>query len=209
VSKNREIFVEYLKKKFDGENLNRIVRQFDVYFSQLVEINSKINLFSRQTNIDDLWTIHFLDSLLILDVAGFESKIICDFGTGGGLPGIPLAIIYPDSEIFLLDSKQKKLSAIEKMLIEIGLENCKTIHARIEDITQRFDSFFDVLTCRSVKILPEFVNPIKKTVKKNGKIFLYKSVISDDLNLFENKKIHNVGRAEIGKRIIAEIKNCF
>jgi len=207
--KNRDVFVEFLREKFDGENLNKIMRRFDVYFSQIVEINSKINLFSRQTNIDDLWTIHFLDSLLILDVAGFENKIICDFGTGGGLPGIPLAIVYPSSEIFLLDSKQKKLFAIEKMLTEIGLENCKTIHTRIEDAAQRFDGFFDVLTCRSVKILPEFVNPIKKTVKKNGEIFLYKSVISNDLDLFENKKIHDVGRAEIGRRIIAEIKNCF
>jgi len=209
VSKNREIFVEYLKKKFNGDNLNKIVRRFDIYFSQLVEINSKINLFSRQTDIDDLWTIHFLDSLLILDAVGFENEIICDFGTGGGLPGIPLAIIYPNSKIFLLDSKQKKLLAIEKMLVEIGLENCKTIHARIEDATQKFDNFFDVLTCRSVKILPEFVSPIKKIVKKNGKIFLYKSVASDDLNLFENKKIYDVGRAEIGRRIIAEIKNRF
>jgi 16S rRNA (guanine527-N7)-methyltransferase len=205
VSKTRDIFVEFLKKKFNGEELNQITQKFDVYFSQLVEINSKINLFSRQTNIDDLWTIHFLDSLLILDVIDLGNKTICDFGTGGGLPGIPLAIIYPNSEIFLLDSKQKKLSAIEKMLDEIGIKNCKTIHTRIENIEKKFDNFFDVLTCRSVKILPEFVNPIRKIMKKNGKIFIYKSIILDDLNLFESKKFYDVGRSEIGKRIIAEI----
>jgi 16S rRNA (guanine527-N7)-methyltransferase len=150
-----------------------------------------------------------LDSLLILDVANIKNKTVCDFGTGGGLPGIPLAIIYQSSKIFLLDSKQKKLSAIEKMLTEIGLKNCETIHARIENIGQDFYNFFDVLTCRSVKIIPEFVSPIKKIVKKNGAIFLYKSTISDDLSLFENKKIYDVARAEIGRRVIAEIKNDF
>ena len=205
---NRDVFVDFLKNKFDKEKLNDITAKFDAYFSQLIKINSQINLFSRQTNIDDLWTLHFWDSLLILETAAnLNEKIICDLGTGGGLPGIPLAIIYPQSRIYMVDARKKKLSAIDNMCDKIGLENCKTIHARIEDIWQEYQGFFDILTCRALKILPEFVMPIKKVVKENGMIFLYKSVISDDLDLFENIKIYDVSKNMIGKRIIAEFKN--
>jgi len=203
---NREIFLNFLKTKFEGEKLLEIIAKFDIFFVQLCEINSQINLFSRQTNLDDLWTIHFLDSLLILDAGvDLNGKKICDFGTGGGLPGIPLAIIYPESQIFMLDSVRKKLSAIDKMCEKIELKNCNTIHSRIEDVPQKYYSFFDCVTCRSVKILPEFVKPMQKMLKKDGKIYLYKSVVLDDTELFESKKLTDVSREEIGKRIIVEI----
>jgi len=202
----RKTFIDFLETKFDGEKLGEIIAKFDIFFEQLVETNSQINLFSRQTNPEDLWTIHFLDCLLILETGiDLSGKKICDFGTGGGLPGIPLAIIYPESRIFMLDSKQKKLSAIEKICAKIGLQNCATIHSRIEDISAKYNAFFDCLTCRSVKILPEFVNPMQKIVKKDGKLILYKSVILDDTELFANKKITDVSRNEIGKRVIIEI----
>jgi 16S rRNA (guanine527-N7)-methyltransferase len=203
---NREIFISILKTKFNGEKLSEIIAKFDVFFEQLCEINSQINLFSRQTNLNDLWTIHFLDCLLILETnADLNNKKICDFGTGGGLPGIPLAIINPSSQIFMLDSKQKKLQMIEKMCKKIGLSNCTTIHSRIEDISGKYNNFFDCLTCRSVRILPEYVLPMKKIIKTNGKIYLYKSVVLDDTQHFTNKKLTDVSRNEIGKRVIVEI----
>lgn len=205
---NREIFINFLKTKFEGEKLAEIITKFDIFFEQLCVINSQINLFSRQTNPDDLWTIHFLDCLLILEIGvDLSEKTICDFGTGGGLPGIPLAIIYPESQIFMLDSKQKKLSAIDGMCKKIGLENCKTIHSRIENIPEKYNNFFDCITCRSVKILPEFVKPMKKMLKVSAmsKIYLYKSVVLDDTEYFLNKKLTDVSREEIGKRVIVEI----
>lgn len=203
---NREIFVNFLKTKFEGEKLSEIIAKFDIFFEQLCIINSQINLFSRKTNLDDLWTIHFLDSLLILETGvDLNGKKICDFGTGGGLPGIPLAIIYPQSQIFMLDSIQKKLSAIDKMCEKIGLENCKTIHTRIENVPQIYTNFFDCITCRSVRILPEFVKPMQKMLKKDGKIYLYKSVILDDIEQFASKKLTDVSREEIGKRVIVEV----
>jgi len=202
----REIFTDFLKTKFEGEKLAEIIVKFDVFFEQLCEINSQINLFSRQTNLDDLWTIHFLDCLLILETGvNFSGKKICDFGTGGGLPGIPLAIVFPEAQIFMLDSKQKKLSAIDKICEKIGLSNCKTIHSRIEDAPEKYTAFFDIITCRSVKILPEFVKPMQKIIKKSGKIYLYKSVVLDDTELFASKKLTDVSREEIGKRVIVEI----
>ena len=209
LNKNRNIFISFLKERFSGEKLNETVAKFDIYFSRLVEINSQVNLFSRQADINDLWTLHFMDSLLILETAAdLDNKIICDIGTGGGLPGIPLAIIYPNSKIYLLDSKQKKLSAINKICAEIGLTNCRTVHARIEDMRQDYEGFFDVLTCRALKITPDFVTPMKRIMKRGGKMFLYKGMIANDLNAFETKDIYDVTRAEIGKRIIAKIENC-
>jgi 16S rRNA (guanine527-N7)-methyltransferase len=204
--RKREVFIDFLVEKFGSEKTDDIVNKFDIYFSGLVETNSQINLFSRRTETEDLWTIHFLDSLLPLETnISLDEKVICDFGTGGGLPGIVLAIVYPRSKIYLLDSKQKKLSAIEKIFERIGLDNCRVIHSRIEDIPERYTGFFDILTCRSVKILPQFVNPIKKIVKKDGKILLYKGVMLDDTLVFEGRKLHDVSRKEVGKRFIVEI----
>lgn len=203
---NREICINFLETKFEGGELADIIAKFDVFFEELVRINAQINLFSRQTNPDDLWTIHFLDCLLILETgADFSNKKICDFGTGGGLPGIPLAIVNPSAQIFMLDSKQKKLSAIDKICEKIGLTNCATIHSRIEDAPEKYTGFFDGMTCRSVRILPEFVSPMQKIIKKNGKIYLYKSVILDDIQLFPSKKLTDVSRDEIGKRVIIEV----
>jgi len=201
----RDVFYDFLKSKF-GDRSDEILAKFDILFSQLVEINSQINLFSRQTNLDDLWTLHFLDSLLILDTqAKLDKKIICDIGTGGGLPGIPLAIVYPQSQVFMLDSKKKKLSAIEKICKNAGLSNCKTIHTRVEDARQNYEGYFDVITSRALKILPEFVLPMRKMMRQGAKIYLYKSEILDDCALFEDKKLYDVSRENVGKRTIVEI----
>jgi 16S rRNA (guanine527-N7)-methyltransferase len=201
----RDVFYDFLKSKF-GDRSDEILAKFDILFSQLVEINSQINLFSRQTNLDDLWTLHFLDSLLILDTqAKLDKKIICDIGTGGGLPGIPLAIVYPQSQVFMLDSKKKKLSAIEKICKKAGLSNCKTIHTRVEDARQNYEGYFDVITSRALKILPEFVLPMRKMMRQGAKIYLYKSEILDDCALFEDKKLYDVSRENVGKRTIVEI----
>jgi len=202
---NRNIFYDFLKSKLDSR-ADEVLVKFDLFFEQLVKINSQINLFSRQTNIDDLWTLHFLDSLLILDTpADLDKKIICDIGTGGGLPAIPLAIIYPQSQIFMLDSKKKKLSAIENICAELGLSNCKTIHTRIEEAPLYFEKHFDIITSRALKILPEFVPPMRKTMKNGAKIYLYKSAILDDCEQFADKKQYDVSREYLGKRVIVEI----
>jgi len=202
---NRDIFYNFLKEEFN-ESAHGILEKFDALFSLLLEINLQINLFSRQTNTDDLWTLHFLDSLLILKTgAKLNKKIICDIGTGGGLPGIPLAIIYPESRVFMLDSKRKKLSAIDMICAKLGLFNCQTVHARLEDACFDYEEYFDVLTSRALKILPDFVKPMRKMMKKSAKIYLYKSVILDDCALFEDKKLFDVSREDLGKRTIVEI----
>ncbi len=77
---------------------------FERYHAWLVSENGKINLFSRQMDTDDIWTVHFLDSLLSTKYVEFGGRCVLDFGTGGGLPGIPLAIVFRDARVTLLES---------------------------------------------------------------------------------------------------------
>jgi len=169
---------------------------FERYHAWLVSENSKINLFSRQMNSDDIWTVHFLDSLLSTKYVDFGGRGVLDFGTGGGLPGIPLAIVFPDAKVTLLDSKKKKIAAVMEAAETLGLENCEFSDQRIEDIAGR--NSFDVIVSRSVKIEPAYKPILLRLLKPDGKIVLYKSKILDDVYQFNNVKIFNAEAAELG-----------
>ena len=180
---------------------------FERYRAWLVSENSKINLFSRQTDADDIWTTHFLDSLLSTKYVEFGGRGVLDFGTGGGLPGIPLAIVFRDARITLLDSKKKKIAAVRGAAEALGLENCEFSDQRIEDIAGR--GCFDIIVSRSVKIEPFYKPILLRLLKPGGKIVLYKSKILDDVYQFEDAEIFNAEAAELGlgERRIAVIRS--
>ncbi len=137
-------------------------------FSHLHELynfwNEQINVVSRQ-DIDNLYERHVLHSLAIAKVYSFKkNQSVLDVGTGGGFPGIPLAILFPDVNFYLCDSIRRKIKVVTAVAEEIKLKNVVIDQARSEQI----DQTFDYIVCRAVSKLPKFVSLIKKNLNKSG-----------------------------------------
>lgn len=197
----KELFFTYLKSNFPNR-FEELSVKFELYFNWLVEINQHINLISRKTPIEDYWTLHFLDTLLLTEVTSFKEEMILDFGTGGGLPGVPLAILYPDTNLYLLDARRKKLEVISQACEIIGIENVELVHGRVEEVDFHFANSFDAIVSRSVRISKEFKKSLTSMLKQNGKMYFYKSIQLDDMDQFKKKKITDVSRPELGTRNI-------
>lgn len=144
------------------------IEQFSLLKELYEDWNSKINVISRK-DIDALYEKHVLHSLAIAAVADFTagSKII-DIGTGGGFPGIPLAIFFPDVQFHLVDSINKKLKVVEAVTNAIGLKNVTTQHCRVEEIKNKK---FDYAVSRAVAPLKDIWQWTKPILKKKPDAF--------------------------------------
>lgn len=140
------------------------IQQFTQLESLYKDWNLKINVVSRK-DIDELYLRHVLHSLGIAKVQGFlpGSKIL-DVGTGGGFPGIPLAILFPETEFHLVDSIGKKIKVVEEVRDGLGLQNVKVTNARVETI----DDQYDFIVSRAVAQMETFVRWVKGKVLKNS-----------------------------------------
>jgi 16S rRNA (guanine527-N7)-methyltransferase len=128
------------------------LNMLDRYVRILCEWNEKINLLSRK-DIDNIWTRHIIGSLAFLFEYSFTEKCtIADVGTGGGLPGIPLAIMLPECKVTLIDSIRKKITAVSDMLHSLALENVTTLHGRAEELSRKpkYQNSFDYVIARAV-----------------------------------------------------------
>ena len=136
--------------------------QFMALYDLYTEWNSKINVISRK-DITNLYEHHVLHSLGIAKVINFRSGTeIMDLGTGGGFPGIPLAIMFPDTHFHLVDSIGKKVKVATEITSAIGLKNVTTRHCRAEEEKQ----LFDFVVSRAVMPLTDLLKIIRKNIKK-------------------------------------------
>ncbi len=180
-----QIILKYFPD-IDSQKKEKFANLFDLYYNW----NNKINVISRK-DIDKLYERHILFSLSIAKFIQFKpgTKII-DVGTGGGLPGIPLAIMFPDTNFILVDSINKKLKVVNEICKSLKITNIKTIHSRIEDLSLSYD----FIISRAVTNFTDFVKNTKKLKQqkstnkiKNGIIYLKGGDTSNEENKFKNK----------------------
>ena len=157
--------------------------------------NEKINVISRK-DIDSLYNKHILHSLGIAKVMKFEpGTFVLDVGTGGGFPGIPLAILFPETRFYLIDVIAKKIKVVQGVADSLGLKNVKAEQLRAENVK----GDFDFIVSRAVTNMPDFVSWVKTKIKKqqkhklkNGILYLKGGDLTEELAAFPQATEYNL-----------------
>lgn len=175
------------------------LKQLEKYYHLLIEWNKKINL-TRIVEKSDVYLKHFYDSLTLIKVIDLNKKIkLCDVGTGAGFPGIVLKIVFPNLDITLIDSLNKRVVFLNNVINELGLQDISAIHTRMEDYSRKNREVFDIITSRAVaktNILSEISIPALKVA---GHLLLMKSSVDEELA--SSKDIMNKLDSKINKII--------
>ena len=160
------------------------------------EWNEKINVISRK-DMDEFWVHHVLHSLAIAKIIRFAPGTrVMDVGTGGGFPGIPLAILFPEVNFYLIDSIGKKIKVVEGIRDALGLQHVRTEQIRVENVAEQQD----FIVSRAVTAFPAFVKLIRGKIRKdsahsldNGVIYLKGGDFEEELAPFRSKvKIYSI-----------------
>jgi 16S rRNA (guanine527-N7)-methyltransferase len=179
--------VKIIEKYFPGLTNNQ-KEQFSRLSGLYDEWNSKINVISRK-DIEQLYERHVLHSLAIAKVISFKPQTsVLDVGTGGGFPGIPLAILFPDVQFELIDSIGKKIKVVNEIASALRLTNVTAIQTRVEDVKQEFD----FVVSRAVTAFPQFVALVKNCISEqnindlpNGILYLKGGNFEEEIAPFE------------------------
>jgi 16S rRNA (guanine527-N7)-methyltransferase len=171
------------------------INQFQQLEALYQDWNSKINVISRK-DIDELYVKHVLHSLAIAKIQKFEpGTYVLDVGTGGGFPGIPLAILFPETRFYLIDVILKKINVVKAVAEALELKNVKAEQMRAENVK----GDFDFIVSRAVTNMPDFVSWIKDKIKKqqkhelkNGILYLKGGDLTEELAAFPNAKEYTI-----------------
>ena len=169
--------------------------QFQKLFDLYQDWNAKINVISRK-DIDELYVRHVLHSLAIAKIQKFEAgSYVLDVGTGGGFPGIPLAILFPETRFYLIDVIAKKIRVVNEVAAGLGLKNVKAEQKRAELVKQEFD----FIVSRAVTNMPDFVKWVDDKVAKkqnhelaNGILYLKGGDLTEELKDFPKATQYNL-----------------
>jgi len=186
--------MELIKHYFADLDDNQLL-QFEKLNELYQDWNLKINVVSRK-DIDEIYLRHVLHSLGIAKVQAFKpGASILDVGTGGGFPGIPLAILFPETQFHLVDSIGKKIKVVEEVSQGLGLKNVKVTNDRVENI----DGQYDFIVSRAVAQMETFVRWVKGKIAKksehelkNGILYLKGGDLTEELALYTTAKIYDL-----------------
>ncbi len=183
--------MELIQKYFDNLSDEQIT-QFSELKGLYTEWNDKINVISRK-DIENFYQRHVLHSLAIAKIIQFRpGTMVMDVGTGGGFPGIPLAILFPKTEFLLVDSIGKKIKVVNKVIESIGLKNAKGVHKNSKEIKCQFD----FVISRAVTSFPKFMPLVEGKFKQkqlnslqNGIIYLKGGDLNEELKSFKKNVV--------------------
>jgi len=186
--------MDEILKYFPNLSENQVL-QFEKLGELYPEWNAKINVISRK-DIDELYVKHVLHSLGIAKVMEFQPKsTVLDVGTGGGFPGIPLAILFPETRFYLIDVIAKKIKVVNEVATALGLKNVKAEQLRAENVK----GDFDFIVSRAVTNMPDFVSWIIDKIKKqnnhelkNGILYLKGGDLTEELKDFPKATEYNL-----------------
>ena len=186
--------MDIIHKYFKNLSPNQ-VQQFEKLQELYEDWNLKINVVSRK-DIDELYLRHVLHSLAIAKVVQFKPGArVLDVGTGGGFPGIPLAILFPETQFHLVDSIGKKIKVVDEVVAGLALENVKTTNGRAEELKDTYD----FIVSRAVAQMETFVRWTRGRISKkqnhelkNGILYLKGGDLSDELKLYTSATIYDL-----------------
>jgi 16S rRNA (guanine527-N7)-methyltransferase len=190
---NKEEFISELKELNISITEEQML-QLDKYYKMILEYNQKINL-TNITEEKEVYLKHFYDSLTLVKAYDLNQNLkVCDIGTGAGFPGIVLKILFPNLDIVLIDSLNKRIEFLKLVIKELNLEKIEAIHTRAEDYARLHREELDLVTSRAVanlEVLSELCLPL---VKVNGYFIAMKAHVDNEVKESETilKKLFSV-----------------